>query len=136
MHGEPLTKETAHILDDLTMPQLLLEIAHIRNVMAVDIKQKRLVKDGDGTKRFVMFDEAQLRSNILEAICPTSDASMLSIEELLLPFVEAPDSHEHRDRRVLKRFNDGELYGGTVCESFGALAKRMHHVKVHYLFFS
>ena len=117
------------------MPQLLLEIAHIRNVMAVEIKQKRLVKEGDGTKRFVMFDEVQLRSNIMGALCPTSNPSLLSIEELLLPFVEAPDSHEHNGRRVRKRFDDGDYYEGTVCESFGVLAKCIHHIKVYIYIF-
>lgn len=128
-HGGPLTDENIQLLRNLNQEQLLLEIAHLRNTTACQIKQKKLVKNDAGPDRYEIFEDEVLRSSIKEAICPTNDVSV-SLEELLLPFLEAPESHEYSGRRVLKLFNDGEEYGGTLRESFGPLQKRMHHVEV------
>ena len=134
-HGGPVTKETTGILDGFNEKQLLLEISHLRNTTNCNIQQTSLVKDAEGNGTFHTFSEAQLRSNIKDAICPESTATK-SVEELLSPFIEAPESHEHKGKRVKKKFNDGNLYEGTVHESFGPTANRMHRVVVRSLGFA
>ena len=123
-HGGPITAENIEeLLDALDTKQLLREIKHLRNTTTPNIRQQHKV----GNKMEV-FQDAQLRDNIRSTICPTSRVCE-SVEDLLLPFVEQPESHEHNGKEVLKEFNDRNVYRGTVRESFGPSAKRLHRVE-------
>jgi hypothetical protein len=116
------------MLSGLNIDQVLLEVSCLRNTSTPGIKSKRLVK-ADSGNRFEILPIEVLKDSIRSVICPSSNVKK-SVEELLRVLLEEPDSHEHEGRKVIKLFNDGKKYEGTVKESFGPGQKRMHHVEV------
>ena len=127
-HGGPVNEKNIRMLPGLNIDQVLLEVSYLRNTSTPGIKSKRLVKSDSGN-RFEILPIEVLKDSIRSVICPSSNVTK-SVEELLRALLEEPDSYEYEGRKVIKMFNDGKEYEGTVKESFGPGQKRMHHVEV------
>lgn len=82
IHGGPLTETSLHLLDSLTLDQLLVEVCYLRCTIAPSIRQKRRVKGENGQYKMENFTISELRDSIKNAIKPENNLTQ-SIGELL-----------------------------------------------------
>ena len=81
VHGGPLTTTSLHLLDSLSLDQLLVEV-YLRCTIAPSIRQKRRVKGENGKYKMENFTISELCDAIKNAIKPENDLTQ-PIGELL-----------------------------------------------------
>ena len=73
-HNGPITTRNIDILQNLTVNELLCEVAYLRNTIAPNIHQMRRVKGEDGKYKMEKFTKEELITGIKNAVQPETEA--------------------------------------------------------------